>query len=72
MALAADKVLLTGLDPAAVEKKIGAPDEKDELADSDEIYWIYRTAFGILSVHFQNRAVIGITPEDFPIERILK
>lgn len=72
MGVMQDAVSLIGLEPAAVEKKIGPPDEKDELADSDEIYWIYKTPFGTLSVHFQNHAVVGISPENFPIEKILK
>ena len=63
---------LIGLDPAAVEKKIGAPDEKDDLADSDETFWIYRTAYGTLSVHFQNHVVVSFTPEDFPLDQIIK
>lgn len=71
-AIGQDSATLIGLDPAAVERKIGAPQAKDELADSDEMYWIYRTPEGELSVHFQNRLVIGYTPEDFPLEKILK
>lgn len=66
------KATLIGLDPAAVEAKIGKPDEKDELADSDEAYWIYKTKAGTLTVHFQNHVVISYTPEDFPLEQIWK
>jgi hypothetical protein len=67
-----EKVTLIGLEPAAVERKIGVPDEKDELADSDEIYWIYKTTHGVLSVHFQNHLVVSYSPEDFPLEKIVK
>lgn len=66
------KVTLIGLDPAGVERRIGLPDEKDELAGSDEVYWTYRTKRGTLSVHFQNQIVVGYSPEDFPLEQILK
>jgi hypothetical protein len=66
------RVTLVGLDATQVEKKIGAPNEKDELADSDEAYWIYKTPYGTLSVHFQNRLVVSYSPEDFPLEKIVK
>jgi hypothetical protein len=66
------KVTLVGLTPRAVEAKIGKPDEIDTLADSDEVYWTYKTQYGELSVHFQNGLVIGLAPEDFPLEKILK
>ncbi len=67
-----DRVKLVGLDPAAVEAMIGPPSEKDELADSNEAYWIYRTKAGVLSVHFQNSLVVDIEPADFPVDAILK
>jgi hypothetical protein len=66
------RVKLDGLDAAAVERKIGPPSEKEELADSNEVYWIYKTGSGTLSVHFQNSVVIDINPADFPVETILK
>lgn len=69
---AQSKVTLVGLTPQAVEAKIGKPDEVDVLADSDEIYWTYKTPHGVLSVHFQNHLVIGFSPEDFPVDKILK
>jgi hypothetical protein len=69
---AQQKVTLIGLEPAVVEQKIGPPDDKDELADSDEVYWIYKTAFGTLSIHFQNHVVVSYSPEDFPLEKIVK
>lgn len=56
----------------AVEKKIGPPDENDDLVDSDETFWMYRTAYGTLSVHFQNHVVVSFTPEDFPLDKIIK
>ncbi|HEY2150826.1 MAG TPA: hypothetical protein VGH34_08460 [Vicinamibacterales bacterium] len=58
-ASAQGRVKLDGLDAAAVERKIGAPSEKEELA-------------GTLSVHFQNSVVVDINPPDFPVETILK
>jgi hypothetical protein len=67
-----DRAKLVGLDTAAVEARIGPPAEKDELADSDEAYWIYKTRAGTLSVHFQNALVVDIDPTDFPVEAILK
>lgn len=67
-----DRAKLVGLDTAAVELRIGPPNEKDELADSNEAYWIYRTKAGTLSVHFQNALVVDIDPADFPVEAILK
>ena len=63
---------LTGLGPADVEARIGAPTEKDDLADSAETYWTYKTQVGTLVVHFQNNAVVDIDPPDFPVEAILK
>jgi hypothetical protein len=66
------KVTLIGLTPRAVETKIGKPDEVDTLADSDEVYWTYKTSYGVLTVHFQNSLVIGFAPENFPLEKILK
>jgi hypothetical protein len=66
------RVTLVGLDAAAVEKRIGAPVEKEELADSNEMYWIYKTKSGTLSVHFQNAVVVDIDPADFPVDTILK
>jgi hypothetical protein len=66
------KVTLIGLQPPAVEAKIGAPHEKDVLADSDEVYWTYKTPHGVLSVHFQNGLVVSYSPEDFPLEKIVK
>jgi hypothetical protein len=66
------KPTLIGLTPRAVEAKIGKPDEIDALADSDEVYWTYKSTYGELSVHFQNGLVIGFTPEDFPLDKILK
>jgi hypothetical protein len=69
---AARPVTLIGLDEARVEKAIGIPDEKYTLADSDEAYWIYKTPFGTLSVHFEDRVVVDITPDDFPIDKIAK
>ena len=69
---APDRARLVGLDTTEVEKRIGPPSEKEELADSNEAYWIYRTKAGRLSVHFQNFLVIDIDPPDFPVETILK
>lgn len=66
------KVTLIGLTTRAVETKIGKPDEIDTLADSDEVYWTYKTTYGELSVHFQNGLVISFSPEDFPLEKIQK
>jgi hypothetical protein len=66
------KMTLVGLTPRAVESKIGKPDEIDTLADSDEVYWTYKTKYGELSVHFLNGLVISFTPEEFPLEKILK
>jgi hypothetical protein len=71
-ASAQSRVKLDGLDAAAVERKIGPPAEKEELADSNEVYWIYKTRSGTLSVHFQNSVVVDINPPDFPVETILK
>ena len=67
-----DRAKLVGLDSAAVEARIGPPTEKDELADSNEMYWIYKTPAGTLTVHFQNAQVVDIDPVDFPVEAILK
>jgi hypothetical protein len=67
-----DQAKLVGLDTAAVEARIGPPTAKDELADSNEAYWIYNTPVGTLSVHFQNAQVVDIDPADFPVEKILK
>ena len=67
-----DRAKLVGLDAAAVEARIGPPTEKEELADSNEAYWIYRTPVGTLSVHFQNAQVVDIDPSDFPVEAILR
>jgi hypothetical protein len=67
-----DRAKLVGLDTAAVEARIGPPTEKEELADSNEAYWIYKTKAGTLSVHFQNAQVVDIDPADFPVEAILK
>jgi len=67
-----DRAKLVGLDAAAVEARIGPPTEKDELADSNEAYWVYKTAAGTLTVHFQNAQVVDIDPTDFPVEKILK
>lgn len=72
MQQAPGKITLVGLDQAQVEKRIGAPDEKDDLADSDEAYWIYKTQHGTLTVHFQNRLVVSYSPDDFPLEKIIK
>ena len=69
---AQQKLTLVGLRPQQVEAKIGAPDEKDVLADSDEAYWTYKTPHGVLTVHFQNGLVVSFTPEDFPLEKIEK
>jgi hypothetical protein len=69
---AAERPALVGLDAAAVEKLIGPPGDKDELADSNEAYWTYTTSAGILLLHFQNATVLDIDPADFPIERILR
>jgi hypothetical protein len=66
------KVTLIGLRPPQVEAKFGAPDEKDVLPDSDEAYWTYKTSHGELTVHFQNSVVVGYSPEDFPLETIVK
>jgi len=66
------RLTLIGLDAAAVVARIGEPDQKDELADSDEAYWIYKTKAGVLTVHFQNHVVITYSPEDFPLEKIWK
>ena len=66
------KATLIGLTPRAVESKIGKPDEIDALADSDEVYWTYKTKYGELSVHFENGLVISFSPEEFPLEKILK
>ena len=67
-----DRAKLVGLDSAEVEARIGAPTEKNELADSNEMFWIYRTKAGTLSVHFENGVVVDIDPADFPVETILK
>jgi hypothetical protein len=67
-----DRANLQGLDPAGVKERIGPPDEIDEHGESDELYWIYNTKEGTLSVHFQNGYVIGIDPRDFPVAKILK
>jgi hypothetical protein len=69
---AQDRVKLVGLDPPAVEARIGAPAEKKELADSNEADWIYKTKAGTLSVHFQNAVVVDIDPANFPVDTILK
>jgi hypothetical protein len=68
----ADRATIVGLDAGEVEKRIGVPDERNELADSDEVYWIYKTKAGTLSIHFQNAVVVDIDPADFPLEKILK
>jgi hypothetical protein len=65
-------VTLVGLDTRQVQERIGPPDEKNELADSNEAYWIYKTKAGTLSVHFENSIVLDIDPADFPVETILK
>lgn len=67
-----DRANLQGLDPAGVKARIGPPDEIDEHGESDELFWIYNTKEGTLSVHFQNGYVIGIDPRDFPVAKILK
>jgi len=67
-----DRANLQGLDPAGVKERIGPPDEIDEHGESDEVYWMYNTKAGTLSVHFQNGYVIGIDPRDFPVAAILK
>lgn len=67
-----DRAKLVGLDAAAVEARIGPPTEKNDLADSNEMYWIYKTPAGTLTVHFQNAQVVDIDPADFPVEAILK
>jgi hypothetical protein len=67
-----DRAKLVGLDTVEVEQRIGPPAEKNELADSNEAYWTYKTKAGTLSVHFQNGIVIDIDPADFPVETILK
>lgn len=66
------RVSLIGLDQAKVEAMIGKPDETDTLADSGEVFWVYKTKAGTLTVHFQNGTVVDIAPEDFPLETILK
>ena len=67
-----ERAKLIGLDMAEVKGRIGSPTEKEELADSNEAYWIYKTKAGTLSVHFQNALVVDIDPADFPVEAILK
>ena len=67
-----ERVSLVGLTYAQVEARIGPPGEKNELADSNEAYWMYRTAAGALSVHFENAIVLDIDPSDFPVATILK
>ena len=67
-----DRAKLVGLDTVEVEQRIGKPSEKDELADSNEVYWTYKTKAGTLSVHFQNGVVLDIDPADFPVDAILK
>lgn len=67
-----ERPALTGLDAAAVETLIGAPANKDELADSNEAYWTFTTPAGALILHFQNSVVVDIDPADFPVERILR
>jgi hypothetical protein len=66
------KPTLIGLAPKEVEAHIGPPDTKDDLADSDEAFWTYKTARGLLAIHFQNQAVISFSPGDFPLETIWK
>lgn len=66
------RVSLIGLDPANVERRIGPPDDRNDLPDSDEAYWTYHTKAGTLTVHFQNDRVVDIDPSDFPIETILR
>lgn len=63
---------LVGLTPAQVEDAIGRPDDRRDLADSDESYWSYSTRYGTLSVHFENGLVVSIAPDDFPVEKILE
>jgi len=63
---------LAGLGPAEVVERIGPPTEKEDLVDSAEAYWTYRTKAGTLTVHFQNNAVVDIDPSDFPVDAILK
>ena len=63
---------LVGLETREVEARIGPPNEKEELADSNEAYWIYKTKAGTLAVHFQNGLVVDIDPANFPVESILK
>ena len=67
-----DRARLVGLDVVEVAARIGPPAEKNELADSNEAYWIYKTQAGTLSVHFENALVIDIDPADFPVETLLK
>jgi hypothetical protein len=67
-----DRARLVGLDAVEVEARIGPPAEKNELADSNEAYWIYKTLAGTLSVHFENALVIDIDPADFPVETLLR
>jgi hypothetical protein len=67
-----ERATLVGLDTAEVLERIGPPAEKNELADSNEAYWIYKTQAGTLSVHFENALVIDIDPADFPVETLLK
>ncbi|MGH9145001.1 MAG: hypothetical protein ACRD2I_28010 [Vicinamibacterales bacterium] len=67
-----ERATLVGLTYAQVEARIGRPDDKNELADSNEAYWIYRTKAGTLSVHFENAIVVDIDPADFPVGTILE
>jgi hypothetical protein len=67
-----ERVKLVGLDMTEIEKRIGPPAEKEDLPDSNEAYWIYKTKAGTLSVHFQNLVVVDIDPADFPVETILR
>jgi hypothetical protein len=67
-----DRAKLIGLAPAEVVERIGPPDDKEDLPDSNEAYWTYRTRAGTLTVHFQNSGVVDIDPPTFPVEMILK
>jgi hypothetical protein len=69
---AAERPTLVGLDAAGVESLIGPPREKNDLADSNEAYWTYKTAAGTLTLHLQNSVVVDVDPADFPVERILR